>query len=488
MLTPVAVDAGEQETGVNDTTEATDKNPYADNIYEDAADWHVNLGDEKIHPKQASGKWRSLKWLAHSVWLIVFFGPYLRWGDRQAILFDIPDRQFHILGITILPQDVWMLSLTLLFFALLLAAVTSIAGRVYCGFFCFQTAWTDVFVWIEGKMEGTPPKRRKLDAGPWNGEKIRKKALKWSLWLVISVLTGISFVAWFTDAFQLWKDLFTGSASGTVLFVIGLFTAGTMLLAGKMREQTCFWLCPYARIQGVMYDKETLLPTYDLNRGEPRGRLKKGKQVEGNGDCIECNQCVAVCPTGIDIRQGQQEGCITCSLCIDACDDVMVKIGKPKGLIRYASMDEMEGKPTVSLFKRPRVLIYLTIITLALGGIVYGLTHLGAIELKVLHERSPLFVQLSDGSIQNKYDLKVLNKTDKDVHVVVSAKGLDNMIVKGMDKPLLTRKGHTSSFIVFVNAPAASLTDDRMPVIFQVENKDNPEESSSYESMFFSPR
>ena len=160
MLNPVAVDAGKQETDVNDTAEASEKKLYADNIYEDAANWHVNLGDEKIHPKKASGKWRSLKWLAHSVWLIVFLGPYLRWGDRQAILFDIPDRQFHIFGITILPQDVWMLSLVLLFFALLLAAVTSVAGRVYCGFFCFQTAWTDVFVWLEEKIEGAPPKRR----------------------------------------------------------------------------------------------------------------------------------------------------------------------------------------------------------------------------------------------------------------------------------------------------------------------------------------
>jgi len=473
---------------VNDATEASDKKLYADNIYEDAADWHVNLGDEKIHPKKASGKWRSLKWLTQSLWLIVFFGPYLRWGDRQAVLFDIPDRQFHILGITILPQDVWMLSLALLFFALLLAAVTSLAGRVYCGFFCFQTAWTDIFIWLEDKIEGVPAKRRKLDSGPWNGEKFRKKASKWGIWLLISILTGISFVAWFTDAFQLWKDLLTGNATGTILFVIALFTGGTMLLAGKMREQTCFWLCPYARIQGVMYDKETLLPTYDISRGEPRGRLKKGKPIEGNGDCIECNQCVAVCPTGIDIRQGQQEGCITCSLCIDACDDVMSKIGKPKGLIRYASQDEMEGKPTTTLIKRPRVLIYLTIITLALSGIVYGLTHLGAIELKVLHERSPLFVQLSDGSIQNKYNLKVLNKTAADVYVTASASGLDNMIIKGMEKPMLAKKGHTSSFIVFVNAPMASLTEERMPVVFQVQNKDKAEESSNYESMFFRPR
>ena len=473
------------ENIVNDKTE---NQMYADNIYEDAANWHVNLGDEKIHPKKASGQWRKFKWITESFWLILFLGPYLRWGDRQAVLFDIPDRQFHIFGITILPQDVWMLSLTLLFFAILLAAVTSLAGRVYCGFFCFQTAWTDVFIWLEDKIEGAPPKRRKLDNGPWNGEKIRKKSMKWSLWLLISVLTGISFVAWFTDALQLWKDLLTGNASGTALFIIALFTAGTMVLAGKLREQACFWLCPYARIQGVMYDKETVLPSYDHHRGEPRGRLKRGQPVEGNGDCIECNQCVAVCPTGIDIRSGQQEGCITCALCIDACDEVMDKISKPKGLIRYASLDELEGKPAVSMIKRPRVLIYFTIITLALSGILYGLTHLGAVELKVLHDRSPLYTQMSDGSILNKYDLKVLNKTDKDMHVVASISGIEGMTAKGMEKPLLAKKGHTSSFYVFVTAPAKSLDGERMPVVFRVENKDNTEQSSEYESMFFGPR
>lgn len=473
---------------MSDTPSSKEHKMYENDIYEDAANWHVNLGDEKIHPKQGEGKWRNIKWKTEAIWLLLFLGPYLRWDDRQAVLFDIPNRQFHILGITILPQDVWMLSLVLLFFAILLAVVTSLAGRVYCGFFCFQTAWTDVFIWIEDKIEGNPPKRRKLDEGPWNGEKIRKKLSKWGIWLVISVLTGISFVAWFTDAIQLWKDLISGTATSTELFVIALFTVGTMVLAGRLREQACFWLCPYARIQGVMYDKETILPTYDSGRGEPRGRLKKGKPIEGNGDCIECNQCVAVCPTGIDIRMGQQEGCITCALCIDACDDVMAKIGKPLGLIRYTSHVVLEGKPHIPMFKRPRVLVYIVILTLALSGILYGLTHLGSIELKVLHDRSPLFTQMSNGSVLNKYDLKVLNKTDKDIYVVGSVSGLDDIVTKGLEDPLLARKGHTSSFTVFVTVPPSSLKEERVPVVFSVQNKDNAEVSSTYESMFFGPR
>ncbi len=461
---------------------------YSDAIYEEAANWHVNTGEEKIHPKKASGKWRRLKWITHSIWLILFIGPFLRWNGQQAVLFDIPNRQFHIFGLTILPQDVWMLALVLLFFAMLLAAVTSVAGRVYCGFFCFQTAWTDFFIWLEDKIEGPPAKRRKLDAGPWTGEKIRKKALKYTIWLLISVLTGISFVSWFTDARQLWHDIFIGQASPTAYGVIALFTAGTMVLAGKLREQACFWLCPYARIQGVMYDKETILPTYDYHRGEPRGRLKKGQLVEGNGDCIDCKQCIAVCPTGIDIRMGQQEGCITCSLCIDACNAVMEKIGRPKGLIRYASMDEMEGKKQLPLFKRPRVLIYLSILTLAVGGIIYGVTHLGAIEVKVLHGRSPLFVQRSDGTIQNKYDVKVLNKTANDIPVKITAEGIEGMIVKGTEDTVIAKKGNTGSYIVFINAPAENIKSERTPIIFKIVNQDDPTQTSSYESMFFAPR
>ena len=471
---------------MNDTSDAKQKT--IDDLYEETSTWHVNVEAGTVFPRRMPGRFRTLKWLTHSVWLIFFLGPYMRWNGRQAILLDIPDRQFHFFDITILPQDVWMLSLVLMFFAMLLAVVTSIAGRVFCGFFCFQTAWTDLFMWIEEKIEGNPSQRRKLLDAPLDFRKIRLKGSKYLIWLIISMLTGVSFAAWFTDAFELWKSYFSLSASPVAWAVLGLFTAGTFLLAGFMREQVCFWLCPYARIQGVMYDRETILPAYDFKRGEPRGKLKKGETERGNGDCIDCNLCVAVCPTGIDIRGGQQEGCITCALCIDACDSVMDKISKPRGLIRYASLDELDGKPTLKLHQRPRPLVYIGILLLALTGIGYGVTHLGTLELKVIHERSPLFVQLSDGSIQNRYDVKILNKQDKPVEIMITAEGPEGLELSDSVKSLSIHPGKLLSHIVYVKVPRNNLDGSRVPLTFKAYNATNPEDFVKYESAFFSPR
>jgi cytochrome c oxidase accessory protein FixG len=365
-----------------------------------------------------------------------------------------------------------MLSLLLLFFAILLAVATALVGRVWCGFFCFQTVWTDVFTWVEEKLEGQPPQRRKLDQAPVSLRKASIKATKHLLWLLIGFVTGLSFVAWFVDAPSLWQSFFLGDASLVVYVTVALFTVGTYVLAGWLREQTCFWLCPYARIQGVMLDRTTVLPTYDVKRGEPRGRIKKGESAgqRTTGDCIDCAQCVAVCPTGIDIRNGQQEGCITCALCIDACDAVMEKVGRPKGLIRYASLDELQGRPTKPLLARPRVWVYSGILVAALSGIIYGLSSLDAIELKVLQERAPLFVTLSDGSIQNKYTLKVLNKMNEDLEVRVSVSGGPaSLQLVGADEPIRATHGTVSPATVLVRIPRKDLESDRVPLTFHVE-------------------
>ncbi len=458
-----------------------------DDIYEEYGHWHINTGGETIHAKRMPGRFRRLKWLTASVWLLFFIGPYLRWGDRQAVIFDIPNRKFQIFDITILPQDVWMLSLVLLFFAILLAVVTSLAGRVFCGYFCFQTVWTDIFTLIEEKLEGNPAQRRKLDKAPLSGKKLAIKGTKHLIWIAIGVFTGISFTLWFGDAYEMWQNYFALNAAPFAWGAVLVFAFFTYLFGGFMREQVCFWLCPYARIQGVMMDAETILPAYDTKRGEPRGRLKKGETQPGNGHCIDCNQCIAVCPTGIDIREGQQEGCITCGLCLDACDSVMDKIGKPRGLIRYSSLDALEGKPHIPLFKRPRVLIYLFILLLATVGILYGLTHLGSLELKVIHSRSPLFVPMSDGAIQNKFDLKILNKLDRDIEVQVSASGPDGLVLLDADKPIVLKSGKLTSRMMFVKVPGANLKQSRVPLSFKVVDRSNPEVFVTYDSAFFGP-
>ncbi len=459
-----------------------------DSIYQETDYLEINTGGKTIHAKRIPGKWRTIKWWTSSVWLLFFLGPYLRWGDRQAVLFDIPNRQFHIFGATVLPQDFWMLSLVLLFLAILLAMATALAGRVYCGFFCFQTVWTDLFTWLEEKLEGPPHKRQKLDQAPWDARKLRIKLTKHAIWIGIGLLTGISFVAWFTDAYQLWGNLLRLDLHPVAWVTILLFTIGTWFLAGFMREQACFWLCPYARIQSAMVDKHTLIPAYDVERGEPRGRMKKGADTSGLGDCIDCKQCVAVCPTGVDIRHGLQEGCIMCALCIDACDQVMDKVHRPRGLIRYASLDELEGGEVLPLYKRARVWVYGTIMLLAALGIAWGLSTLDAIQLTVIHERQPLFVLQSDGSVQNKYTLKILNKTMQDIPVVIKISGPEGIILRGQDKPLIVQHSKITPITVFARVPRENLLTESVPVIFRVENPNNPGLSAERNSVFLGPK
>ena len=461
-------------------------------LYDEAHEHTINVGDVKIHAKRMVGKFRNLKWWANLSWIIFFIGPYLRLGDRQAVLFDIPNRQFHIFNITLLPQDLWMLSFVLLFFAILLAVVTALAGRVWCGYFCFQTVWTDVFTWIEDRLEGTPAKRRKLEKSKWDAKKIIVRVQKYTLWFLISILTGISFVAWFTDAYDLWGDLFTLQASSTAYITVGMFIAGTFILAGLLREQTCFWLCPYARIQAVMVDDTSIVPSYDVSRGEKRGRLVKGKPAsDEQGDCVDCNQCVAVCPTGVDIRGGQQEGCIMCGLCIDACDSVMEKINKPKGLIRYASWDGIMGKEEKPILKRPRVWVYGIILLSSLIGVVIGLSGMETLELKVLHARQPLFVVQSDGTIQNRYTLKILNKQHDDMKIKISVNEDDfnGLMLIGAEKEVVATHSTVTAVTIFVKVPRKNLTEKSQDITFVIKGKDaqGKEYQSDRLSMFIGP-
>jgi len=461
-----------------------------DDIYEETSEWHVNAGGIKVVAKRLAGRFRRLKTVGMSVWLIFFLGPYLRWNDSQAVLFDIPNRQFHFFNITVFPQDIWMLSLTLLFFAILLAAVTSIAGRVFCGYFCFQTVWTDIFTFIEGKIEGdTPQKMMKFKKSPWNFNKIWRVLAKHTSWLTIAVLTGISFTLWFTDAFEMWANYLRFQAPLEGYAAVTVFTVFTYGFAGFMREQVCFWLCPYARLQGVMYDQDTVLPAYDAERGEPRGRLKKGQESENKGSCIDCKVCVAVCPTGIDIRQGQQEGCITCGMCIDACDSIMDKTNQPRGLIRYASYKELHhNAASIPLYKRPRVIIYSLILLTALSGVMYGFANLSPTEFNVTPDRQPLFVRLSDGSIQNKYTLKLLNKTDEAITVNYVIEGLDGASLHGLADDVVIAPGKITPVTALVKVPKSALNGDVTPLTFIAKVSEKERLSIKYKTVFMGPK
>lgn len=447
----------------------------------------VSTDMKTVHAKRIGGFFRNIKYVTGSLWLLFFLLPYVRWGDRQALLFDMPNRQFHIFGITILPQDIWILAAILLFAAMALAAASAVAGRIWCGYFCFQTVWMDVFTWIEEKILGNPNKRMALDKEPWTFNKIKLKTATNVIFLSLSFLTAFTFVAYFTDAYQLWADLFSFSMGDYATIIIASLTVTTYFFSTILREQTCTLFCPYARIQGAMLDKQTVVPTYDRDRGEPRGRMRRarpGEEEQKLGDCIDCNLCVAVCPTGIDIRHGQQIGCITCGLCIDACDSVMKKLDRPLGLIRYASLEEFEGKVLPPLFKRPRVIVYAGIMALAASVLIYGLATIAPMKLNVLHERSPLFVMLSDGSIQNKLTVKIVNKSDQVMNVQLSASGIDNLMVEGADKVIQVQPANVGTAILLVKANKAALNGSNMPLLIEAVDVDNPALSAKYDSMF----
>ena len=465
---------------------AEDSKNNIEDIYADAAHWHVNTGGETIHAKRMHGRFRNYKWYASILWLIYFIGPYFRWDGQQAILFDIPHRQFHMFSLTVWPQDIWVLSLVLILLAMTLFGVTAIAGRVWCGYFCFQTVWTDWFTWLEDKIEGNPIQRRKLDAAPWNGRKIRLKLFKHTLWMLIAIVTGVTFAAYFTDALGLWQRYLTLDAPFVAWVVLAAFIFGTYVFAGFMREQVCFWLCPYARIQSVMLDKDTELPTYDLKRGEPRGKVR-GKEGGNRGDCIDCQLCIGVCPTGVDIREGMQEGCISCGMCIDACDNIMDKVDRPRGLIRYTSEKAMQGIAVPPLFKRPRVIAYSSIFLLAVGGIIYGLTHIPPVELSIVHERQPLYIQMSNGEIHNKYTIKAINKTLDDMHMRLSIEDGHGITIVGGAKEIVLDAGKKIPFSVFLSARPESLANKRTRIRFVLENMGKPAVKLTYKSAFMSP-
>ncbi len=391
---------------------------------------------EKIHPKLVHGRFRKLKWIVMLVTLAVYYlTPWIRW-DRgptapdQAVLLDLPGRRFYFFFIEIWPQEVYYVTGLLILAAVGLFLVTSVAGRVWCGYSCPQTVWTDLFIMIERLVEGDRGERIRLDKKRWSLDKLGRRTLKHGLWLLVALATGGAWVFYFADAPTLAAELLAFQAPGAAYVFIGLLTFTTYWLGGHMREQVCTYMCPWPRIQGAMLDEESMVVTYRDFRGEPRGPLKKsGEGVGATGDCIDCKQCVVACPMGIDIRDGQQLECITCALCIDACDDVMRKIGKPAGLIAYDTIGNLErrakGEATRIRILRPRTLLYAAVLLLVAGIMLFAFTTRATLEINLLNDRNPLFVTLSDGSIRNGYTLKILNMAPSERHFALTLRGLE---------------------------------------------------------------
>ena len=372
---------------------------------------------EKIFTRYVGGTFQKLRFYTGWPLLLGYFLiPWLNWGGRQAVLFDLPERQFHIFGLTMWPQDFWLLGWLLMISAFGLFTITNIVGRLWCGYTCPQTVWTAIFMWVEQITEGERHQRIRLDKAPWNFDKIRRRGTKHILWLGWAGLTGLTFVGYFTPIRELSLSLLSFDVTGWAAFWIVFFTAATYINAGWMREQVCKYMCPYARFQSAMIDKDTLIVSYDATRGEPRGSRKR-KQTEEQaaasslGDCVDCQLCVQVCPTGIDIRNGLQYECIGCAHCVDACDQVMEKMGYEPGLVRYTTEHALEGGKVRWL--RPRSIGYAAVCAVLIVAFFVALLNRSPFAFDVLRERGQLFQELSSGEVRNDYQLKLMNKTQQ---------------------------------------------------------------------------
>ncbi len=440
---------------------------------------------EPIYPKLVDGTYRKLKWAMLIFTLCVYYIlPWVRWPrgpnePDQAILVDFPGRRFYFFNIELWPDELYYITGLLVIAALGLFLATSLFGRVWCGYSCPQTVWTDLFVAVERLIEGDRNQRIKLAREPWTADKIRKKIVKHALWILIGAATGGAWMFYFHDAPTVAAQLFRGEAPFTAYFFLGLLTLTTYLFAGSMREQVCTYMCPWPRIQAALTDAETLQVTYKTDRGEPRGAHKKGESWEGKGDCVDCNSCVAACPMGIDIRDGAQLECINCALCIDACDDVMAKVGRPLRLIGYDTDKNLARrkageKPKVRLV-RPRTIIYAAALSLVGGLMAYSLATRATLQVNVLRDRTPPFVRLSDGSIRNAFTVKIVNRenstraltlsVDSQTPVALSAIGEE---FQGGAATVSADADGVRSVRVFVTAPPRSSSSATFPIAISV--------------------
>jgi cytochrome c oxidase accessory protein FixG len=444
---------------------------------------------KKIQPSSVRGRFRSIKWTILVVALAVYYLlPFLRWHrgphePSQAVMIDLAHGRFYFFFIELWPQEVYYIAGLLILAAFTLFLMNAIAGRIWCGYLCPQTVWTDLFLAVERLIEGDRRARLKLDAAPWSADKLVRRGSKHAIWLVIAWWTGGAWVLYFADAPTLVWQLATVQAPSAAYVSIAVLTFTTYTLAGHMREQVCTYMCPWPRIQGALTDEHSLAITYARDRGEPRGSAKKNATLRAQGlpagDCVDCDQCVTACPAGIDIRNGLQMECIQCGLCADACDRVMQKLGRPTGLIGYDTdanvARRLRGAPPLSRIVRPRTVLYAILI----AGV--GLALLAALALRtftglsVLHDRNPIYVTLADGSIRNGYTLRILNKRPVERTFTVSVEGLRGArlevagaTAEGGNAAVTVAPDATHEIRTLVFAPPGEKLEKSIPLTFRI--------------------
>ena len=455
----------------------------------------------EIFPRSVKGRYRSLKTgilvLAYSVYFLL---PWLRWsrevGPEQAILFDIDGRRFYIFDLVVYAQDIFWLAGLLLIAAFLLFFVTGLAGRVFCGYFCFQTLWTDVFVFVERLVQGERNARIRLSQAPWSNKKLFKISLTHILWFIVAFVTGLSFTLYWGNAPELIVQMAKGEAPFAAYATTLFLTMTTYVMAGLAREQVCSYMCPYARFQAVMFDSDTLIVAYDENRGEResgRQKPKKGLMTSAErdnasvGDCIDCGYCVQVCPTGIDIRNGMQYQCTSCALCIDACNTIMTSIKFPTGLIRYSSEHALKGEKT-KLFK-PKNIGYAATLLVTIAMLIWSVATRSNLEMLVQQIRQPLSVNLSDGRVQNRYDIKINNKSTKPIKYDVSIEGLDGAeLDMGHFSEIIVPAEGSVKLVAKVRILPAHVTRSRTEFNFVINSVDREvKQKVSQQNVFYVP-
>ncbi len=448
---------------------------------------------QKIYPRSVTGVFASWRWRLVFLTQIVFYGlPWLEWGQRQMVLFDLGARRFYIFGLVLYPQDFIYLTGMLVVSALSLFLFTAVAGRLWCGYACPQTVYTEIFLWIERKFEGDRAAQMRRDAQPWSLDKFWRKGGKQLAWVAVALWTGFTFVGYFTPIRSLGMEFAQGNVGPWGIFWTGFYAFATYGNAGFMREQVCKYMCPYARFQSAMFDKDTLIVTYDTERGEPRGgRSRKADPAALNlGSCTDCSLCIQVCPTGIDIRKGLQYECIGCGACADVCDTVMDKMGYARGLVRYTTQNAMTNHwsraQTWRHVLRPRVLLYTSILLAIVVAMGVSLSLRTPFKVNVVRDRGVLARIVSGGKIENVYQLQVMNATESTQRYRITAQGLPGLAVAS-DNLVTVDSTQASRLAVRVQAPYDAAPPGTHPIHFEIESLDAPGHLSE-KSIFMVPR